>query len=342
MINNRKVTIKEIASEAGVSTQTVSRVINNRPDVAPATRKRVQTVINRWQYQPSQAARSLTQGKSNTIGVVISGLPQIGPTKLLTAFESITSELGYTLSLSLIHDTTEKSIDVALNQMLATRVDGLLWASTPTETDNIQHLRERLIQLPFPVVLHGIEPDPYISVTEVDNRFGGRIATEHLINKGYTKIGVIAGVIQEWSAKQRLAGWRDALLEANYSHDESLVFYGDWSPASGAKGIQCLWNRHPDMDAVFVSNDQMALGVLNSAHNMNKRIPSDLGVVGFDDIPESSFFVPPLTTVKQNMSQAADLAVFELVRLIKAKTDNVSSTPTIQIVKPQLIVRKSS
>ncbi|MEM7331689.1 MAG: LacI family DNA-binding transcriptional regulator [Chloroflexota bacterium] len=341
-MTNQKVTIKEIAREAGVSTQTVSRVINNRPDVAPATRQRVQTVINRWQYQPSQVARSLTLGKSNNIGVVISGLPQIGPTKLLTGAEAKTRELGYTISLSLIHDTSEKSIDLALNQMLSSRVDGLFWASTPTEDDDSNYLIDRLSQLPFPVVVNGVKPMTPLAFNEIDNRYGGRIATQHLLEKGYKKIGIITGPMNEWSAKERLAGWRVALSQSNSSFDDSLIFYGDWSPASGAKGLYSLCERHPDLDAIFVSNDQMALGVMNSAHALNKRIPEDLGVVGFDNIPESAFFIPPLTTVQQNMSQSAAMAVSELVRLIKAKAEHLPSDPTIQIVKPQLIVRESS
>ena len=342
MINNQKVTIKEIASEAGVSTQTVSRVINDRPDVAPATRRRVQTVIDRWRYQPSQVARSLTRGKSNSLGVIISGLPQIGPSKLLTGYEASAREFGYTLSLSLIQEADEQSIDLSLNQMLSARVDGLLWASMPKEGDNKRYLIDKLRQISIPVVVNGTEPDPSLSYIEVDNFYGGKIATQHLIERGYQKIGIITGDMAEWSAEQRLFGWRDALKEADRCLDETLVFYGDWTANSGAVGIRALWEHHPDMDALFVSNDQMALGVLNRAHGLGKQVPADLAVVGFDNIPEAAFFIPPLTTVQQNMSKSAELAVSELDRLIKAKTNHVSLEPKIQIVNPQLIVRESS
>ena len=162
-----------------------------------------------------------------------------------------------------------------------------------------------------------------------------------MIDRGYKKIGIITGQISEWSAKRRLDGWRTALSDAGYCYDDSLIFYGDWSPISGAKGIHSLWERHPDLDAVFVSNDQMALGVMNSAFSLNKQIPQDLGVVGFDNIPESAYFIPPLTTIRQNMSQSAAMAVSELVRLIKAKAEHISTDPKTQIVKPQLIVRES-
>lgn len=342
MVNKKKVTIKEIASEAGVSTQTVSRVLNDRPDVAPATRQRIQTIIDRWRYQPSQAARNLIRGKSNAIGVVISGLPHTGPSKLLTGIEAIARKLGYTLSLNLIHETTENNINQSINQMLAAGVDGLLWASVPMATDEEQHLFEQLCHLNIPVVLNGPEPYPLLSNVEVDNFVGGQIATEHLLKKGYKSIGIITGNMNEWSAKQRLSGWRSALQKAGHPASVDKIYHGNWAATSGADGIRWLCQHNPEMDAVFVSNDQMALGVLNTLHQMGKRVPTDMAVVGFDNIPESAFFIPPLTTVRQNMFISAELAVSELDRLIKAQAKNVLLDPKNHVVNPELIIRESS
>lgn len=341
-VNHRKVTIKEIANEAGVSTQTVSRVINNRPDVAPATRHKVQSVIDRWHYQPSQVARSLTRGTSNTIGVVISGLPQIGPSKLLTGIEENARTLGFTLTLSLISETREKDINQAINQMLSARVDGLLWASVPREDDDKDKLFHKLSTLPIPVVVNGIQPQPDLSFIEIDNYHGGKIATQHLIDQGYKKIGIITGEMNEWSAKQRFNGWRDALRMAGRSVTKASIFYGDWTATCGATGIATLWQQLPDLDALFVSNDQMALGVLNTVYNMGKQVPTDLGVVGFDNTPESEFYIPPLTTVQQNMFKSAQLAVSELNRLIKRATNDQLLDHKVHIVNPELIVRDSS
>lgn len=342
LIANKRVTIKEIAKEVGVSTQTVSRVINHRPDVAPETRQRVQETIDRLGYQPNYIARSLIGGRSFTLGVVGWGLEYFGPSRNLSGIEQQANELGYTLLLSLMRQPERSDVEQILRELLSRYVDGVVWA-VPEIGSNRDWMRKEILQPSVPVVFLSMQPQPDLTVVAVDNRSGGRMATKHLLDQGHQKVGLITGPLAWWEARQRRCGWQDAHEEAGILIEDNLVVEGDWMAASGEQGLRRLLEERPDMDAVFVCNDQMALGALQAARQMGVRVPEDVAVVGFDDIPESVYFYPPLSTVRQDMVEIGRCAVRELGCMIEAiqqgKADVELKTILLQ---PELIVRESS
>ena len=339
MSKNGRITIKEIAEQAGVSKQTVSRVINNRPDVSLKTRNRILSIMESSGYQPSKLARSLTRGRTHTLGVLSSDLRHVGPSQTLIGIDEQAYALGYTLSLNLLHEGDDDSVvESILHNMLAHQVDGIIWTAV-SKLNRYDQVVDKLTSLPVPVVV-GSELKPMgLATIHTDSRVGGTIATQHLVDQGYETIAIVTGPANEWSAKQRFTGWQQAAL----TPDDSLVFAGDWTAASGYMGICELLKQRPDIDAVFASNDQMALGVLKAAQEMGRYVPQDLGVVGFDDIPEATYFTPSLTTVRQNLMENGRLLVQELDRQIRASSSNQEfAEPQVLQTSPQLIIRASS
>lgn len=336
----KRFTIHDVAKGAGVSLQTVSRVLNNRPDVSAATRQRVLEIIRELGYQPDIAARSL-RGHSNCIGVVASGLEYFGPAGILTGVEREASHNGHSLFLRLVRDPEDGNAEPILKDLLAHRVEGLIWL-TPEIGDNRRWIETLVPQLPVPLVFLSTRPRPGIAVLDIDNEYGARLATQHLINQGYHQIATITGPQSWWDATGRLVGWRAAMLEAGLPVEARHIAYGDWSIRSGEAGILTLLEQYPEMEAVFVANDQMALGVLQTLVRMGRRVPQDIAIVGFDDIPEAVFFIPPLTTIRQDLVQLGGMAYRTLCRMILAHRNRQPFVVESELVKPVLVIRQSS
>jgi len=338
----RRVTIKQVAKEAGVSTQTVSRVINDRPDVAPETRRRILGVIERLAYQPSALARSLIRRRSHTLGVVIAGLKYIGPSHTLSGITERAEAMGYALLLKALPRFDTSPVEPILNALLTRQVDGIIWAVSEVG-DNREWLHDHLPGLPIPVIFLTMHHQAGLSVVTVDNYQGGRMATQHLLQQGYRHIGHIAGPLAWWEARQRKAGWQDMLSDVGMPIGEQHWAEGNWSPESGEGALCELLDQYPDMDAVFVGNDQMALSVAQVACRRGLRIPQDLAVVGFDGIPEAAYFWPPLTTVHQDLYALGCTAVQEVVGMIEVSRESDDGhEPEIVWIQPQLIIRESS
>jgi DNA-binding LacI/PurR family transcriptional regulator len=339
---NQRATIKQVASQAGVSTQTVSRVINDRPDVAAETRQRVRAVIERLGYQPSALARSLIRRRSHTLGVVTAGLTYIGPSYTLNGITEQAEAMGYSVLLKALPQFETNEIESILNALLARQVDGIIWAVSEVG-GNRDRLDECLPGLPVPIIFLTTCHQAGMSVVSVDNYLGGSMATQHLLERGYRHIGHITGPLAWWEARQRRAGWQETLLEAGISVCDDHWVEGDWSPQSGEAAIIQLLDQYPDMDAVFVANDQMALSVTQVACRRGLGIPRDLAVVGFDGIPEAAYFWPPLTTVHQDLHELGCSAVQQVVRGIEARWNaDDGYQPELVWLKPRLIVRDSS
>jgi DNA-binding LacI/PurR family transcriptional regulator len=168
------------------------------------------------------------------------------------------------------------------------------------------------------------------------------LASEHFLQQGYKKVGIITGPANWWEAQERLNGWREVVTEAGYSDIDSLIVEGDWNAPSGDVGLHTLIDQNPDMDAVFSSNDQMALGALQAARRLGLNVPEDLGIVGFDDIPEAAYFYPPLTTVRQDTRKLGAMAVERINTLIQAQYEGETIEPGISWLEPRLIIRQSS
>lgn len=338
MSGQKPVTIKHVAEQADVSTQTVSRVLNNRPDVAPETRERVQQIIDQLGYKPSAIARSLIRRRSQTVGVVIAELRQYGPMRRLLGMDQAATELGYSLHLSLVHQPEMDNGDEILDELLTWHVDGIIWAIPEVGRDQIW-LQRKASQLPVPFVVISEQSLHNEYTVSVDNRAGGFLATQHLLAQGYWHLGIITGPLTWVTAQQRLLGWQDALG----SYENRQIFEGDWSAASGACGLRQLLEQFPEIDAVCVGNDQMALGVLQVAHQLGLRVPEDLGIIGFDNIPEAAYFYPPLSTIRHKLADQGRLAIQRLIETIEARQNNTVLPPIeASILQPELVVRKSS
>jgi len=336
-----RITIRDVAQEAGVSYQTVSRVINDRPDVAPETRARVQSAITELGYAPNIIARSLIQGRSNTLGVVGFGLELFGPTRVLAGIERAATELGFSLLLSILDRLDPNRMDAIINDLLSRQVDGVVWA-VPGHVSAFEWLVDRLGGVAVPTVYLNKRPDPGQQVVAMDSRLGARLAVEHLLEQGYRRIGIIKGPRGWWEAQEREAGWRATMQAAGIDNLGEIEAEGDWSAASGDAGFQSLVARTPDLDAVFACNDQMALGALQAARHLGLDVPRDLAVVGFDDIPEASYFNPALTTVRQNPKELGALAVERMNQMIQARQQDRTVEPGVSWVQPRLVIRASS
>lgn len=336
-----KLTIKDVARAAGVSTQTVSRVLNNRLDVSADTRARVQQVIANLGYSPNVFARNLSRGRSNTLGVIGFGLVYYGSSSVLTGIESKANELGFSLTLSLIDRLDPIRVEHILYDFLSRRVEGIIWA-VPAIVPSFDWLAEKFSKIQAPVVYINKGPTDLDFVSALDNRSGGKLATEHLMQQGYKHIGIITGPSDWWEAQERLESWREVVTAAGYSDIDNLIVEGDWSPASGDVGLHTLLDQDPEIDAVFASNDQMALGALQAARRLGLRIPDDLGIIGFDDIPEAAYFYPSLTTIRQDAKELGAMAVDRISTLIQAQRAGETLEPDISWSRPRLIVRKSA
>jgi LacI family transcriptional regulator len=338
---NRRITIKHVAKEAGVSTQTISRVINDRPDVSPETRQRVLDIINKLGYQPSELARSLIQRRSYTLGVVTAGLKYIGPSRTLNGITTKAEESGYALLLKELPSFTSNEIQPLLQFLLARHIDGILWA-VPEIGNNHDWVKQGLNGIHVPVVYLTMQPHPEVSVATIDNYLGGVIATRHLLEQGRHRIGHISGPLDWWEARQRKLGWQDTLKKAGLQVTDASCLEGNWSSSSAEVAFQQLLQSYPDMDSIFVANDQMALSVLRVAHRLGIHVPRDLAVVGFDNLTESAFFWPALTTINQNQLELGGRAVQELVAQIEVFQRNEEVAPKNILLSPDLIVRESS
>jgi len=337
----QNVTIKDVAEAAGVSTQTVSRVINFRPDVSPETKKRVQKVIDDLGYSPNVIARSLVRGRSNTLGVVGYGLGYFGPTSILKGIEQKSNELGFSLLLSLLDDFKPSHINEIVNNLLSRQVEGIIWA-VPGNDRLVGQLSGSFKDFSIPIVYLNKSKRADDLILALDNQFGARLATEHMLNQGYCHVGIITGPSDWWEAQQREAGWRKVMQKSGASDLDRFKVVGNWSAQSGNVGLHDLVAKSPQIDAVFASNDQMALGALQAARQLGIRIPNELGIVGFDDIPEAAYFYPSLTTIRQDAEELGAQAVDQMCNFIRARQRGEEYKPDIVWIKPRLIVRNSS
>jgi LacI family transcriptional regulator len=337
-----RATIKEVAFAAGVSTQTVSRVINDRPDVSPETRKRIQNIIDQLGYQPSALARSLIYQRSFTLGVVTAGLRLLGPSRTLNGITQTAEGAGYSLLLKELSNFDVNNIVPIIQTLISHHVDGIIWA-VPEVGENRNWVNNLSLDLEIPIVYLTMKSQEQLSVVSINNYLGGQMAVSHLLEQGYRHIGHISGPLDWWEARERMAAWNDVLKEAGLEVTDKHWVEGNWSSASGALCIEKLIAQYPGMDAVFAANDQMALSVMQFACRNGLQIPDDFGVVGFDDIPESGYFWPPLTTVSQDQQNVGEVAVDEIIKIIESGWQKQKpAQPKSILIAPNLIVRKSS
>jgi DNA-binding LacI/PurR family transcriptional regulator len=321
----------DVAQVAGVSHQTVSRVINGSDSVRPATRDRVLAAMRELGYRPNSLARALVTGRSRTLGVVSFDTTLYGPASTLFGIERAAHAEGYFVSIVSVTSLDRDLVLGAVDQLHGQGVDGILLI-TPQE-----RAVEALVHLPrdLPVVAVEAGPDESVPVVTVDQVTGAAAATKHLLDLGHRTVWHIAGPSDWLEAQQRVDGWMAALADAGA--DPPPLLTGDWSARSGYELGQRLAGVR-DATAIFAANDQMALGVLRAMHEAGRDVPGDVSLVGFDDIPEAQFFTPPLTTVHQDFNEVGRQSLMLLLEEIGAASRSASRV----VVPPVLQIRDST
>ena len=320
----------------GVSTQTVSRVINKRPDVSPATRAAIEAAIASVGFQPSAVARSLVQRQSQMIGVVVAGLKYFGVAQTLNGITEESDASDYALLLKELSSYDDADVVHVVEFLLSHRVEGIIFVA-PELRANVATVAAQLSAGDPPFVFLKSEPSPLFSSIIIDNHGGAKLAVNHLIGLGRRRIGHISGPLAWHEARARHDGWRAALRSAGL--EPGPFVSGNWSAASGEIAFEAMLEQDPTMDGVFVGNDQMSLGLFHVAHQRGIAIPGDIAVVGFDGLVEGAQFTPSLTTVNQPLRELGQLSVRELLRLIEAPDRGEIRGLTLA---PDLIIRESA
>ncbi|MFV0131334.1 LacI family DNA-binding transcriptional regulator [Streptomyces sp. HMX112] len=333
----------DVARVAGVSHQTVSRVLSNHPNVREATRTQVHQAIARLGYRRNSAARALATRRTHTLGVIAVNTTLHGPASTLAGVQEAARDQGYlvsTVTLRTATRATRAALTQAMDHLTAWGVEGVV-AITP-QRETVQALATMDTPCPVVTVEGGHSLDlPGVSVDQV---LGARMVTEHLLATGHRTVWHVAGPRDWLESEGRTEGWRSALREAGA--EVPPLLRGDWSPLSGYHAGQQLAGhaaalvpgQPARLTAVFVANDQMALGVLRALREAGVRTPADVAVAGFDDIPEAEFFPPPLTTVRQDFAAIGRSSIALLLDHIEGRTTEA----THLTVEPELIVRAST
>ncbi|MEV7663229.1 LacI family DNA-binding transcriptional regulator [Paenarthrobacter sp. NPDC089316] len=322
--------MEDVARVAGVSHQTVSRVLNNHPNVSSKTRERVEQAITELGYRRNTAARSLVTRRSQTIGVLGSEMAQYGPSHTLLGVQQAARDAGYFVSIAALREVTPETIKDAIAHFMDQGVDGIV--VTVPHPGTFEVLKDVTAQVPLVAV--GSIGDEHLTGATVDQRQGARLAVEHLLELGHRRIGHLSGPSDWIDAAARIDGWRDALGAAGI--EPASLIEGDWSAECGYReGLKIAAERA--VTAVFVANDQMALGVLRAFNEAGVHVPADISVVGFDDQPEAAYFIPPLTTVAQDFEELGQRCINLLLDRIESGTIGKAATVT-----PRLMVRSTT
>ena len=334
-----RVTIKDVARQAGVSASTVSLVLNSKPvSISQGTREAVLAAARELNYRPNQLAVSLATQKSKTLGLIIPDNSNLFFAHLSKHIENAASQAGYTLIYGNSNDNVRT--DLHYLHIFGDRgVDGIIISPSAFGTpDEYWSCLSFIYSLKLPVVFvdRPMQESNLPSVLP-DNFTGGYLATRHLLDQGHRVIGCCTGPADLGSCIQRLNGYRKALGEFGISFNPALIYHGDFSTESGQKALPYLLGQN--VTAVFSFNDMMAFGLYKEMHSYNLSVPNDLSIVGFDDIFFAEVIQPPLTTIAQPITEIAEAVVEKLVSQIEHPTQEISAVP--QMFTPVLKVRGS-
>jgi DNA-binding LacI/PurR family transcriptional regulator len=324
-MRKRDVTIHDVAAQSGVSYQTVSRVINEMPDVADATRQRVTKVLDRLGYRPNLTARHLVSRRSTVIGVVTFATGLYGPSQIVLNVERAARANGYNIMFAGIPEENVEEIHRAVDTLCAHRVAGILM-HLPLEID-LRRLRD--VCKTVPVV--AIDSDFGFEVPSVfvQQEKASRMLTKHLIDLGHKQIAYLRAPVVWRASRLRYQGWLKALKAARLKPGPCIE--GDWSSRGGFEATLELIKHHKNrFTALVAANDQMALGAIRAFEENGLQVPRDVSIVGFDDIPEAAFFRPPLTTVKQDFDAVGKLGVRCLIDQFNNETPPSTQTNTVR------------
>lgn len=328
----RPAVMHDVARLAGVSHQTVSRVLNGHPNVRSTTRDRVLEAIRQLNYRPNALARGLVTRRSRSIGVICFDTRLFGPASTLLAIEHAARDAGYAVTISSLADLDADSVRSAVATLADQPVDGAI-VIAPRESA-AQGLRTLRPGLPVVAVEAGYRGE--IPVVSVDQFTGAKLATDHLLALGHRTVWHVAGPADWLEARERVEGWRDSLTAAGVV--APALLRGDWSPESGYRAGLELADT-PGVTAVFAANDQMALGIMHAFYERDVKVPDDISVVGFDNIPEAAFLTPSLTTVHQDFDEVGRRGLRLLMGIIDGEPERAAADDRVPAT---LVERQSS
>jgi DNA-binding LacI/PurR family transcriptional regulator len=326
-------TIYDVARLAGVSTATVSRALNGSGQIAPATRAAIDAAVEQLGYQPNTAARSLVTRSTQTIALLLPDITNPFYAALMSGIQEQALEAGYTMLLCTTEGDPERE-EQYLSLLRAKQVDGVLVDGLVLPPDRIA----RFTRDGLPIVCLDRDVDSRaVPLVQVDNRLGARLATEHLLSLGHTRIAHVAGAPELGISDERTGGYRDALTAAGIESDPKLVAVGSFLEEGGHEAMRSLLERS-DFTAVFAANDLSAIGVMSAIVESGRSVPNDVSVVGFDDLRLSRFTIPALTTVHQPAVEIARRATQLLLDLAAGR-----DVPQLRhLLEPTLVVRDST
>ena len=320
----------DVARLAGVSHQTVSRVVNGQPNLRPETRDRVLAAIQQLGYRPNTAARSLVTRRSGTIGVIGSKSGFWGPSTVHRTIQAAGRAAGYFVSSASLQSLTREEFVDAMNHLRDQHVEGIVLIAATDEA--VDAARAQVDQGVPVVVVEGDEAKAPWTVG-VDQVAGAVLGTRHLLDLGHVEVVHLAGPLSWTEARARLQGYQDAMYGAGLR--PAVQIEGDWTARSGYEAGRAIAGRR-DVTAVFCANDQMALGLLRALSEAGLSVPGDISVVGFDDIPEAAYLIPPLTTVRQDFTAVGQRAI----EILRAAMSGAVSPG--RLIQPELVVRAST
>ena len=295
-LNTHRPVMADVARLAGVSHQTVSRVLNEHPSVSDDTRRRVETAIVQLGYRRNTAARALVTRRTSTLGVISVDTSQYGPAHTIFGIEEAARRAGYFINFASLREINRQAMRAALDHLTDASVDGIV-VIAPVRAA-VEAVHGQKLDVPLVMVETSDRTDDLTVV--VDQVAGARMATRHLLDLGHATVLHVRGPETWVEADARARGWLAELAQARAVIPDVLT--GDWSPASGyAAGLEIA--RRSDVTAVFAANDQMSLGIMRALYEAGRSVPGDISIVGFDDIPEAEYFHVPLTTVRQDFAE---------------------------------------
>jgi DNA-binding LacI/PurR family transcriptional regulator len=328
-----RVSIKDIARVAGVSYSTVSRALNDSPQVNPQTKARVRRVAAEMGYLPSAVARSLVTRRSKTIGVVVTTITDLFFAEVIHGIEEAAFEHGHSVVLANSREQPQRELQ-AIRTLLEKRVDGIILVSGCSTKE--QRFGEQIQETPL-VVVNNVHQEHVGYSVEVDNVSGGEKATQHLLDLGHRRIAYISGPLIEWDAVERQQGYERALRSYGLDVDPSLIVRGGKRPNTAIEAAKQLLDLPSPPTALFCYNDATALGAMRAIRAAGLSVPKDISIIGFDDIDLAAYFEPPLTTVAQPKRRMAEIAVGMIIDMVEGRV------PVESCVLPShLVIREST
>lgn len=325
------VTLKMVAREAGVSASTASRIINRTVNVSDELRTAVEAAIAKFNFRPNAAARGLALGKTSTIGVISQAMASPFYGQGLRGIETRLQQGGYA-PLFMSGNWQEKEEIRCMEELINRGVDGIIMF---TGSINDAALKAYARKVPIVVTGRALRAKGLVSM-QVDDRHGATVAMRHLLDLGHRRIAFVTGFENHPDANERLIGYRDALVAAGIPYDPQLVVAGDFHEEGGMQAVYQLMDSNISFTAMFCVNDETAYGACLALFRKGMRVPEDISVVGFDDLPSSTYRVPPLTSVRQSVQQVGECAAEAMLQLVAGRRPQVTLPPV------ELVVREST